>query len=205
MSLRIGAPELILREYLPELLRTMRRRRPGLNFTLISAAIDEIEASIMSQQIDIGISPLIGKRCDGVKRKELTRVAMALMVPKNSKLISADQIWKQDRIAEPLIGWPKDHAIWRVFQLGLQKRRAEWFPVLELNSQELMARYVIEGFGIGLVLVEPGAPPLPGTRLLELPGFPKIPYGLLWTGTLSPLQKAFFEEAQALAAAIAAR
>src|ERR1700761_7420033 len=53
MSLRIGAPELILREYLPELLRTMRRRVPGLNFTLISAAVDEIETSLTAQQIDI--------------------------------------------------------------------------------------------------------------------------------------------------------
>lgn len=205
VSLRIGAPELILREYLPELLRTMRRRRPGLNFTLISAAIDDIEALLTTQQVDIGISPLIGKRSDGVKRKELTRVPMALVVPKNSKLVSAEQLWKQDRIAEPLIGWPKEHAIWRVFQLGLQKRKVEWYPALELNSQELMARYVNEGFGIGLVLVEPGAPPLPGTRLLELPGFESIPYGLLWTGNLSPLQKAFFEEAQLLAAAVAAR
>ena len=204
-NLRIGAPELILREYLPELLRTMRRRTPGLNFTLISAAIDEIETSIMAQQIDIGISPLIGRRADGVKRKELVRVPMALMVQKNSKLVSAEQLWKQDRISEPLIGWPKDHAIWRVFQVGLQKRKAEWFPALELNSQELMARYVTEGFGIGLVLVEPGAPPFPGTRLLELTGFPMIPYGLLWTGSLSPLQKVFFEEAEALAAAVVAR
>ncbi|HEY3901871.1 MAG TPA: LysR family transcriptional regulator [Chthoniobacter sp.] len=204
-NLRVGAPELILREYLPELLRTMRRRTPGLNFTLISAAIDEIESDIMAQQIDIGISPLIGRRADGVKRKELVRVPMALMVPKNSKLLSDEQIWKQDRISEPLIGWPKDHPIWRVFQVGLQKRKAEWFPSLELNSQELMARYVTEGFGIGLVLVEPGAPPFPGTRLLELTSFPTIPYGLLWTGSLSSLQKAFFEEAEALAAAVAAR
>jgi hypothetical protein len=68
-----------------------------------------------------------------------------------------------------------------------------------------MARYVVEGFGIGLILFEPGAAPFPGTRLLELPGFPTIPYGLLWAGTLSPTQKVFFEEAEALGAAIASR
>jgi hypothetical protein len=51
------------------------------------------------------------------------------------------------------------------------------------------------------VLVEPGTSPLPGTRLLPLHGFPAIPFGLLWTGILSPLQKAFVQEAQSLAAA----
>jgi hypothetical protein len=38
-----------------------------------------------------------------------------------------------------------------------------------------------------------------GLRMLPITGFPKLPYGLLWTGELSALQKTFFEEAQALA------
>jgi DNA-binding transcriptional LysR family regulator len=203
VNLRIGAPETVLREYLPRLLKAMRQRQPELNFTLVAARTEQIEVSLLAQEIDIGISPLLGKRMEGVKQKEIARVPLALLVPKQSKLTSADELWQRDRIAEPLISGPKDNPIFRLFQRDLQKRKAEWFPSLELTSQELIARYVAEGFGIGLMLVEPGTPLLPGTRMLELRGFATIPYGLLWTGILSPLQKVFIQEAQGVAVAVA--
>jgi DNA-binding transcriptional LysR family regulator len=201
VNIRIGAPETIQREYLPRLLKSMRARLPELNFTLIAAPVDRIEACLLAQQIDIGIAPLVNKPSEGVRQKVLLRVPMTLMTPKNHKLASADELWQRDRICEPLITGPSDGAVCRVFQMELQKRKVEWFPTLELNSQELIARYVAEGFGIGLVLIEPGTSPLPGVRLIPLHGFPPIPYGLLWRGILSPLQKTFVHEAQALAAA----
>ena len=202
VSIRIGTVETIQREYLPCLLQTMRKRLPGLNFTLTAAGIEEIEAGLLAQEMDIGIAPLVGKRAEGVKQKELVRVPLALLVPKNHKLTSAEDLWKRDRIAEPLITVSPDGPINRLFQIELQKRKVEWFPGLELNSQELIARYVAEGFGIGLVLVDPSAAAPPGLRLLTLRGFPTIPYGLLWAGMLSPLQKAFVQEAQALTASL---
>lgn len=202
VSIRIGAPETIQREYLPRLLKMMRKRVPDLNFTLMAAGVEQLEASLVAQEIDVGIGPLLGKWAEGVKQEELVRVPLALLVPKNTKLVSADELWKQDRIADPLISWPADGPVWRMFQGELQRRKVEWFPSLELNSQELIACYVAEGFGIGLVLVEPGVAAPAGTRLLPLRGFPTVPYGLLWMGILSPLQKVFFEEAKTVAAAL---
>ena len=203
VTIRIGAPETVLREYLPRLLKAMRKRAPELNITLVGAGPAQIEASILTQEIDLGISPLLGKRAEGVKQKELIRVPLGLVVPKDHSITSAEKLWKQDRITDPLIAGRTDGAIYRFFQSELQKRKVEWFPSLELTSQELIARYVAEGFGIGLMLMEPGAAAPPGTKLLPLNGFPTIPYGLLWSGTLSPLQRAFCEEAQALATAFA--
>lgn len=201
VTLRIGAPETVLREYVPRLLKAMRDRAPELKIMLVGAGPAQIEASVLAQEIDLGMSPLVGKRLEGVKQKELIRVPLALVVRKDHPVASAEKLWKQDRIADPLIAGRADGAIHRLFQAELQKRKVEWFPSMELTSQELIARYVAEGFGIGLMLVEPGAAAPPGTRLLALTGFPTIPYGLLWTGNLSPLQRTFCEEAQALAAA----
>ena len=203
VSIRVGAPETILREYLPCLLKAMRKRSPDLNISLIAANAEQIEASILAQEVDVGIAPLLGKRAEGVKQKELARVPLGLMLPKNHPLSSAEKLWRQDRITEPLIAGRTDGAIHRLFQIELQKRKVEWFPSVELTSQELIARYVAEGFGIGLTLLEPGASPPPGIKLLPLAGFPTIPYGLLWTGILSPLQRAFFQEAQTLTATFA--
>ena len=199
VSLRIGALETVQREYLPRLLRAMRRRFPELRFTLVPARLDEIEAHLVAQEIDVGIAPLLGKRREGIKQKELVRLPLALIVPAKSRMMSAATLWEADRIDEPLITGLATDAICRLFQAELQKRKLEWFPSIELNSQELIARYVAEGFGVGLVLLEPGVPLAKGVRLLPLTDFPKIPYGLLWSGILSPLQNAFMREAQALA------
>lgn len=203
--LRIGALETIQREYLPRLLRAMCRRFPELRFTLVPARLDEIEAALLAQEIDVGIAPLLGKRPEGIKQKEMVRVPMALVVPKDSRITSPEMLWKQDRITEPLITGPADDAVCRLFQSELQKRKVEWFASIELNSQELTARYVAEGFGIGLVLVEPGLPAAPGVRLLPLTDFALIPYGLLCAGILSPLQSAFLDEAHTLAESLSAR
>ena len=202
VRLRIGAPETLQRDYLPRLLQTMRARQPGLTFTLFSGRLSEIEAKLLAQEIDLGIAPLEGKRPEGIRQRELIRLSMTLLVPKGSRLRSADELWKRDRLREPLIALPPDEPVCRLFQRELQKRKVEWYPGLELSSQELVARYVAEDFGFGLVLLPPGAPAPAGTRVVALPDFPKVPYGALWMGALSPLQESVLEELQAIAATL---
>ncbi|MDQ3625365.1 MAG: LysR family transcriptional regulator [Verrucomicrobiota bacterium] len=202
LLIRIGAPETIQREYLPQLLKTLRRRLPELTFTLFTGRLAQIEAKLLAQQIDMGIAPLEGKRPEGMKQKVLARLPMALLVPENSELKSASVLWKRDRIHLPLIALPADEPTCRAFQQELHRRKVEWFASVELNSQELVTRYVTEGFGVGLILVPPGGIAGPGTRLVELPGFPTIPYGALWLGKLSPLQDVVLKEVQAIASAM---
>ncbi len=202
VRLRIGAPETIHREYLPLLLQTMRTRQPGLTFTLFSGRLSQIEEKLLTQEIDLGIAPLEGKRPEGIRHRELLRLTMALLVPKASKLRSADSLWKRDRLQESLITLPPDEPTCRRFQQELQKRGVEWFPSLELNSQELVGRYVMEGFGIGLVLLPPGVAAPAGTRALPLTDFPQVSYGALWLGTLSAFQQTILQEIQNMADAM---
>jgi DNA-binding transcriptional LysR family regulator len=200
VNIRIGALETVLRTYLPRLIRAMRERFPSMTFNLVPADLQEIEARLLAQEIDIGIAPLLGVRKAGIKQQEMVRVPMALVVPESSKLDQPEALWKQDRITEPLIAGPSDNAVCRLFQSELQKRDIEWFPSIELNSQEMITRYVAEGFGIGLVLSEPGLPAMDDdVRVLPLKGFATVPYGLLWLGVLSPLQRAFVQEAENVA------
>jgi len=199
MNIRIGTVETVQHKYLPRLLKTLCGRFPSLNFTLLPAGLEEIESRLLAQELDVGIAPLTGKRQEGIKQKEMVRVPMGLVVPNKSPLKSAAELWKRDRITEPLITGSGRDSVYRLFQSVLQKRKVEWFSSIALNSQELIVRYAAEGFGIGLILIEPGLPVVSGVRILPLIDFPTIPYGLLWTGVLSPLQSAFMVEAQALA------
>lgn len=202
LLIRIGAPETIQREYLPRLLKTLRQRLPELTFTLFTGRLADIEAKLVAQQIDLGIAPLEGHRPEGVEQKILVRLPMALLVPENSALKSAAALWKRDRIELPLIALPPDEPTCRAFQQELHRRKVEWFASIELNSQELVTRYVTEGFGVGLILVPPDATAGPGTRTIDLPGFPSIPYGALWMGKLSRLQDLVLKEVQAIASAM---
>ena len=202
VRVRIGAPETVQREYLPGLLRTLRNRHPALSISLFSGRLAQIEAKLLAQEIDLGIAPLEGRRPEGIRQRELLRLTMYLLVPKKSKLRTAEALWKRDRQDEPLISLPPDEPTCRRFQEELQKRRIEWFPALELNSQELIARYIAEGFGIGLVLLPPGAAAPAGTRALPLGDFPQVSYGALWLGTLSPFQQTILEEVQTMATAL---
>ena len=199
VRLRIGAPETVQREYLPGLLQTLRSRQPKLTFSLYSGRLAQIEAKLLSQEIDLGIAALEGRRPDGIQQREMLRLPMVLLVPADSTVRSAEDLWQRDRLHEPLISLPSDEPTCRRFQQELQKRKVEWFTGLELNSQELVARYVAEGFGIGLVLLPPNAPTPPGTRVLELKDFPTIPYGVLWLGRNSPLQNLVLNEIEGIA------
>ena len=198
MRLRIAAPETVLREYLPGVLRNARKRYPALNFTLSGGRLDHIEKKLLAQEIDIGLSSLIGKRTEGLKQRELVQLPMALLVPEKCGFTSAENIWKRDRIDMPLIALPPEETICRHFQQELRRRKVDWYPSLELSSMELIGRYVLEGYGAGLIVDVP-ASRMAGTQVLPLSGFPSVPFGALWTGNLSPVAAAFVEEAEKLA------
>jgi DNA-binding transcriptional LysR family regulator len=196
--LRIATPETVQREYLPAVLKATRKRIHGLNFTLTGGRLEVIEKKLLAQEIDLGLASLFGKRLEGVRQRELVLLPMALIVPERCGFTAAENIWKRDRIDMPLISLPNEEPICRLFQHELRRRKIDWYPSLELGSLELVGRYVVEGYGAGLALDVPAAR-LPGTRLLNLPGFPAVPFGALWTGNMSPVAQAFVSEAEAMA------
>ena len=204
VHLRIGAPETVQRDYMPRILKRLKRRFPRMRFTLATGRADWMEQALLDQEIDIGLGSLIGKRMTGVRQEELLQVGMSLLVPEKSGYTKAASFWERDRIDLPLIALCEEEPVCRLFQAELAKRKVEWFPSLEVPNQELIVHYVSQGFGAGLILAAnlKSAPPT-GTRRLVLTDFPVIPYGALWLGNPNELQLAFVEEAGAEAKAAA--
>lgn len=200
--LRIAAPEIVQSDYLPLLLKQVRSRMPGFQFSLTPARIGEIENQLFDQKIDIGLASLMGKTAEGIKHRELLRLPMVLLVSEKSRLTSVDQILSQDRIQQPLITLPGIEPVCRLFQIELQKRKVDWFPAYELSSLDLVSRYVAEGFGIGLSLAAPARRWPKGVRPLLLEGFPEVVFGAFWSGRPNPVAESFIKEAEALAKAL---
>lgn len=198
--LRIASAEVVQRDYLPELLARMRKRVKGFHFTLTHGRQHEIEALLAAQEIDIGLGTLMEKTAANIEARELIRLPMVLLVPKQSVITKATQIFEKDRIDLPLISLDAKDVISRSFQATLRQRGVEWLPSLEVGSLDLVLRYVAEGFGAGLALRHPRFELPDGVKALALDDFPPLSFGLLWTGRLSSLGETFLAEATALAA-----
>lgn len=195
-SLRISCPEIVQRDYLPALLAAVRARVPSFHFTLESGRVDEIEGHLRSGKIDLGLATSAGSKDTGIHLHELLRMPLLLLVPKSGGAISAAEILGRDRIDLPLITLPRGEPAVIAFQQELQRRKIEWFPMLELASLDLVARFVAEGHGVGLVLDIPGAKRPPGVRALPLVDFPEISFHALTLANRSPMVDLFIEEAE---------
>jgi DNA-binding transcriptional LysR family regulator len=197
--LRIAAPEIVQREYLPELCARMQRRVKGFHFTLTDGRQHQIEHFLAAQQIDIGLSTLTDKPPPNLETRELLRLPMGLLVPAQSSFQSAEQLWEKERIETPLVSLSAGDPLVREFQSGLRHHGVEWITTLEVGSLDTVARYVASGFGIGLSLRMPRVMPPAGVRLLPLEDFPTLAFGAMWIGRLTSLGEAFLEEAQGIA------
>lgn len=201
--LRIAAAEVVQRDYLPELLARMRRRVKGFHFTLTHGRQQEIETLLAAQEIDIGLGTLMDKTAANIEARELMRLPMVLLVPKQSGLTKVAQIFEKDRIDLPLVTLDAKDVVSRAFQAALRQRGLEWLPSLEVGSLDLVVRYVAEGFGAGLALRHPRVELPAGVKALALDDFPPLSFGALWTGRLSALGEAFLTEATTLAGELA--
>jgi DNA-binding transcriptional LysR family regulator len=129
---------------------------------------------------------------------ELVRLEPVLLVPKKSRWRSAGELLEDEARGVTLIALPSDDPVRRSFYSELGKRRIEWFCGLEVQSLDLVGRYVAEGFGVGLGLKEPSGEVFPGCRQLPLTGFPSHAYGVIWMGSLTTVQMAFIDACREL-------
>jgi DNA-binding transcriptional LysR family regulator len=196
-QLRIGSSDIILRDHLPALLQAARRKFPKLKFTLRSNFQPQSEAMLQRQEIDLVITLTDKKPPAGFQSAILLKLPLILVVPKESKLMRAEELWARDKIEEPLICLPATEIICKNFQQGLGQRGVDWFPRVEINSTDSIEAYVAGGFGIGLSVAVPKAKMSPKVRVLELPGFAPVLVAALWQGKPSPPLRALLDEMQA--------
>jgi len=186
----------VLRDHLPEFFRGVRKRYPKLKITLREGYQPELEALLEREELDLAITLIEKRSAPGIQAAALIELPLALLVEKDSKLASAEELWKRDRIEEPLICLPAAEGICKHFQQGLARLEVDWFPSMEVSSIDLIATYVGSGLGIGVSVMVPNAPVSPLVRVLPLPPkeFPPVVIGVLWRGKTSALLQAFVDE-----------
>jgi DNA-binding transcriptional LysR family regulator len=192
-SIRVGASEVVLRDHLPLLVQEVRKKFPKLKLVLREGYQPQLEQWMERQEIDLAFTLL--SKGNTSKTQRLMELPLVLLVEKNSKLQSADDLWSRDKIEEPLISLPQNELICKVFQQELSRRNVDWFPSIEVTSLNLVEAYVARGYGIGLAIALPQLKPNPQIKQLVLRDFPLTTIGALWVGKPTPLTTAFVDAA----------
>jgi DNA-binding transcriptional LysR family regulator len=203
-QIRIGASQVVLREYLPGLMQMMRMKFPKLKLILREASQPQLENWLAADEIDLAITSVHGKPPPGLQAELMLEVRPVLLVRKENPVRSAQDLWKCDKIEEPLIALPPNELVCRGFQAKLAKMKVDWFPSLEVASLALVETYAAKGYGIGLSLQAPGMNFPPELRVIPLPEFPGVGVGVLWRVKPGPMARVFLEEVRKRAAQIKA-
>jgi DNA-binding transcriptional LysR family regulator len=194
--IRIGASTIVLREHLPELFRDVRKKFPGLKLSLREGYPAQFEEWLQKDEIDLAVTLIEKKAAPGIQSLALLELPLVLLVEKNSGIQSAEELWRRDKIDEPLICLPAAENIPRIFQEQLRKRGVDWFPSIEASSTDLIEAYVANGLGIGVSVAIPKK--LLPAKVLALPlkNFPPVVIGALWRGRKTSLLEMFLSEAK---------
>ncbi len=195
-SLRIGASELVLRDYLPTVVERLKAHEPRLRLALRSGFQAEMEKWLFDREIDLAIVPLESKPPTRLRCLRLLRLPLVLLVNKKSKHRSAAALWAQGAIEEPLICLPATEAPTKYFKRGLAQRQVDWPHAIEASSMDLVTRYVANGYGIGVSLRLAEVIKHPAVRVLPLDGFEPVEMAALWNGEPTPLVRVVLEESQ---------
>jgi DNA-binding transcriptional LysR family regulator len=195
-QIRIGASTIVLRDHLPDVFLNIRKRFPNLKISLREGYPAEFENLLLKEELDLAVTAIEKKPPPGLHSAALAELPLVLLVEKGSRVTAADQLWARDKIEEPLICLPAAEAICKHFQQGLARLGVDWFPGMEVSSIALIETYVAGGFGIGVSVQVPKAPPSPHVRVVPLPNFAPVIVGVLWRGKTSALLQAFLDEFQ---------
>jgi DNA-binding transcriptional LysR family regulator len=195
-QVRIGSSDVVLRDHLPELLQIVKKKFPQVKVALREGYQPELESMLQKQEIDLAVTLMEKKAPAGLHTQALLELPLILMVDKESPITSAEELWKKDRIQDPLICLPESEAICKNFQQGLSRLGVDWFPSIEVSSVDIIQTYVTSGFGIGLTVSIPKTKLSPKVRTIPLPNFTPVVMGALWRGKLSPPMQLILEELQ---------
>ncbi len=190
--LRLAASSLVLATHLPEIFRALKSEFPGLKLTLRDATAAHALVLLQRNEADLALTVLQRPLPAGCTAVELVRLPLVLLVKEKSPWKSAKQLLALPPAEWPqLISLPVQENLTQAFHAALSERGMVWETHVEVDSLDLIERFVEADFGVGLSLVIPSCPLRAGLRQIPLTGFPPLVIGLLAIGTLNAVARRF--------------
>jgi DNA-binding transcriptional LysR family regulator len=179
-QLRIGASPIVLRDYLSPVIASIRKQFSRVNIILRALNQPELIAGIEQDEFDVVISLLPENLSAIVQSEMLMELPLILLAPRKSRIASADELLRKGKVEEPLIALGPNELVCQCFQQTLAKLGVSWLPSIEMDSLELIENFVEAGYGLGLSVQCPEGKTFSSKlKMIELPGFPRLRFGLL--------------------------
>ncbi len=185
----------VMREHVPVMLAKLQVRFPGVKVTLQEIDQRGAERLIAQGEADLAITVLESRLPPGFRSVMLAQLPLCLLVPENTKYRRTADLLKGGASGDfPLISLPAHEMLPRLFQKELSRRGISWRTSMEISSQDLVAIYVRNGLGAGLAVQTPDLQGDKKLRVLPLPGFPPLPIGAFWRGSLGEIASVLVDE-----------
>jgi DNA-binding transcriptional LysR family regulator len=197
--LRLAAPAIILRDYLPEIFVRYKQRYADFRVTLHDANQAIAEELLRKREIDLAITELEGRPASSLSSCVLLRLPLVLLNPKRPTFRSINDFFRQGSLSQSLISLPPSEVISKHFQTGLKQLGISWAATIEVSSLELVDLYTSLGLGVGLSVAIPRLGRKSALHVLPLRNFPALTIAALWIGELSEPAATFLIDIKKLA------
>ena len=197
--LRVAASAAVLRNHMPAVLAELQNKESNLKITLKEIEPADVHSLITSQQVDIAISVLHGHLTEGVIADDLLHLEIVLYVPSDWEIESFEDLVEENDegkgylVDKPLIGLPENEAITQLFNKSLTKKEIDWPVSMEVNSLDVIRKYVELGFGAGIGVAIPMSEPQASVKTIPLPNFPPLVIGAIYQGKPKPIAQSFLD------------
>ena len=185
--LRIVGLGEVMREYLPDIIRSLHEKDPILKISIQELDQAGCENAIQSGGADIAISVLPDLLPRGISRMTLLSVPIGLLVHRNGPSLKAEALLRGLASgALRLVCLPRHELITINFERRVKDRGLKIATSLEVTSHETVVIYAKAGLGVGLVAWSPTFANDPTVEFVPLSGFQKVDLGAFWCGEIKP-------------------
>lgn len=191
LPLRIAASDVIIRDYLPNLLKSVD---PEIRMRIVlrEAPSQDLAGLVRDGDVDLAIG-LLSRHVDAGRHPLVEKMALLPMVvhvpPSHARAVKkwSDllRILRSGDVPR-LVGLPQNNLIMQHVALSLRRKRIEWLPTLEVSSFGHVPAYVKLDFGFGFGLAIPGE--TKRSRIISIPPeqIPPLALGIWHRETLEP-------------------
>jgi DNA-binding transcriptional LysR family regulator len=187
----------VFRDYLSPVMDAVRKQFPRLSMILRALNQPELIGAVERDELDIVISLIPDNLSPAISTIEIMELPLILLVSKTAGIKSASELWEDKRATEPLISLGPNELICQRFQETLARLGVSWLPKIEMDSLDLIEKYVEAGYGVGLSVRLPKKKFPSKIRPVELRDFPSVKLGVLYrdgASSDSSIRRAFLEE-----------
>lgn len=152
-SIRVGAGATATGYLLPGAIQAVRKKHPGLRFSIREAGSSAVAQGVLSGELDLGVVtlPIEHPRSDELMIVKEIRDELMLIVPEGHALHGRKTFRWQELAGEAVIAFEAESAVRKIIDQAAGAHGVTLEVVMELRSIESIVQMVRANIGVGFV------------------------------------------------------